>query len=41
MKKRLSLNDKAVLAMKEAIRDVIERHRKSKRPLAVWDWKNK
>lgn len=39
-KKRLSLHDKALLAMREAVRDVIERHRKNKRPLAVWDWKN-
>jgi hypothetical protein len=38
-KKRLSLHDKALLAMREAVRDVIERHRKNKRPLAVWDWK--
>jgi hypothetical protein len=39
MKKRLSLQDKAMLAMREAIRDVIERHKKLKMPLAVWDWK--
>jgi hypothetical protein len=39
-KKRLSLHDKALLAFREAIRDVIEQHRKDKRPLAVWDWKN-
>lgn len=39
-KKRLSLHDKALLAMREAVRDVIERHRKNKRPLVVWDWKN-
>jgi len=25
--------------MREAIRDVIERYKKEKRPLAVWDWK--
>ena len=37
MKKRLSLHDKALLAMKEAVREVIERHKKEKRPLAVWD----
>ncbi|TKJ37784.1 MAG: hypothetical protein CEE38_06865 [Planctomycetes bacterium B3_Pla] len=41
MKKRLSLHDKALLAMREAVREVIERHRKEKRPLAVWDWKAK
>lgn len=39
MKKRLSLQDKAMLALREAVRDVIEQHRKEKRPLAVWDWK--
>ena len=39
MKKRLSLRDKALLAMREAIRDVIEQHRKTKHPLAVWDRK--
>ena len=36
MKKRLSLQDKAVLALKKAVREVIERHRKTRRPLAVW-----
>ena len=25
--------------MREAVREVIERHKKEKRPLAVWDWK--
>ena len=39
MKKRLSLQDKAMLAMREAVRGVIEQHRKEKRPLAVWDRK--
>ncbi len=39
MKKRLSLHDKAVLAMREAVREVIERHKKEKLALAVWDWK--
>lgn len=39
MKKRLSLHDKALLAMREAVREVIERHKKEKRPLAIWDWK--
>jgi hypothetical protein len=39
MKKRLSLHDKALLAMKEAVKEVIERHKKEKRPLAVWNWK--
>jgi len=36
MKKRLSLQDKAELAMKEAVREVIEKHKKSGRPLSVW-----
>jgi len=39
MKKQLSLHDKALLAMREAVRDVIERHRKEKRPLVIWDYK--
>ncbi len=38
-KKRMSLHDKAVMAMTEAIKDVIEEHRKAKVPLAVWDRK--
>jgi hypothetical protein len=41
MKKRFTLHDKAVLAMTEAVREVIERHKKEKRALAVWDWKGK
>ena len=41
MKKRLSLHDKALLAMREAIRDAIEQHRKAKLPLAIWDYKAK
>ena len=41
MKKRLSLHDKALLAMREAVRRVIERHKKLKQPLAVWDYKAK
>ena len=39
MKKRLSLHDKALLAMREAVKGVIEQHKKHKLPLAVWDWK--
>jgi len=39
MKKRLSLHDKALLAFREAVKEVIERHKKENRPLAVWDWK--
>ena len=37
MKKRLTMSDKALLAMREAVRKVIERHRKLKMPLAIWD----
>ncbi len=36
MKKRLSLQDKAELALKKAIREVIERHKQINRPLAIW-----
>ena len=36
MKKRLSLQDKAVLALKKAVRQVVEDHRKSGRTLSIW-----
>ena len=36
MKKRLSLHDKAFLALKEAVREVVEHHRQTGRPLAIW-----
>ncbi len=36
MKKRVTLLDKAELAMKSAIRQVVEDHKKSGRPLAIW-----
>lgn len=36
MKKRMTLQDKAEAALKKAVRGVIERHKKSGRPLAVW-----
>jgi len=36
MKKRLSLQDKAELAMKSAVKKVIEEHKKSGRPLSIW-----
>ena len=36
MKKRMSLQDKAEVALKKAVRGVVERHKKSGRPLAVW-----
>ena len=36
MKREISIQDKAVLAMKSAIRQVVEEHKKSGRPLAIW-----
>lgn len=36
MKKRLSLHEKAEQAMKKAIRGVVEKHKKTGRPLIVW-----
>ncbi len=36
MKKRLTILDKAELAMKEAIKKVVKQHKKDGRPLAVW-----
>lgn len=36
MKKRMSLQDKAEAALKKAVRQVVERHKKSGRSLAVW-----
>ena len=37
MKKRMSLHEKAEAALKEAVRGVVERHKKTGRPLAVWE----
>ena len=37
MKKRMSLQDKAEAALKKAVRGVIERHKKTGRPLAIWE----
>ena len=37
MKKRMSLQDKAEAAIKKAVRGVVERHKKSGRPLAIWE----
>lgn len=37
MKKRMSLQDKAEAALKKAVRGVVERHKKSGRPLAIWE----
>lgn len=36
MKKRMSLQDKAEAALKKAIQQVVEQHKKTGRPLAVW-----
>ena len=36
MKKRMSLHDKAEAALKKAVRKVIEEHKKTGMPLAVW-----
>ena len=36
MKKRMTLQDKAEAALKKAVRQVVERHKKSGRSLAVW-----
>ena len=34
--KRQTLHDKAFLALKKAVRQVVEQHKKTGRPLAVW-----
>ena len=36
MKKRMSLQDKAEAALKKAVRQVVARHKKTGRSLAVW-----
>jgi len=36
MKRRRSLQDKAMLALKDAVKEVVARHKKTGRPLAVW-----
>ena len=36
MKKRMSLQDKAEVALKKAVREVVKEHKKTGRPLAVW-----
>jgi len=37
MTKRQTLQDKALLALRQAVKGVVESHRKSGRPLAVWE----
>jgi hypothetical protein len=36
MKKRMTLQDKAVAALRKAVRKVVAQHKKTGRPLAVW-----
>jgi len=36
MRKRKTLEDKAMLALKEAVKEVVEKHKISGRPLAIW-----
>ncbi len=36
MKKKMTLQDKAEAAMKKAVKEVVAKHKKSGRPLAVW-----
>jgi len=36
MRKRMTILDKAELAMKEAIRKVVKEHKRDGRPLMVW-----
>ncbi|MBU0952599.1 MAG: hypothetical protein KKH91_07255 [Elusimicrobia bacterium] len=36
MKKRLTLQDKAFLALKEAVQEVVDRHIQTGRPLSTW-----
>ncbi len=37
MTNRKTLQDKALLALRQAVKGVVESHRKSGRPLAVWE----
>jgi len=34
--KRMSLQDKAFLALKQAVKKVVERHKKTGRPISIW-----
>jgi len=36
MKRKLTLQDKAFIALKKAVHDVVEHHRRTGRPLAIW-----
>jgi hypothetical protein len=35
-RKRYTLQDKAFMALKEAVREVVKRHAQSGRPLVIW-----
>ncbi len=37
MKKRMSLQEKAEAALSKAVKGVIARHKKSGRPIAIWE----
>jgi len=37
MKKKMSLQDKAEAALRKAVRQVVQRHKKTGRPLSVWE----
>jgi hypothetical protein len=37
MTKPKTLQEKAMLAMREAVRKVVERHKQSGRPLSIWE----
>lgn len=37
MKKRMTIQDKAEVAMKEAVKKVVEEHKKSGQPLSIWE----
>lgn len=37
MTKQKTVQDKAMLALRQAVRGVVERHKKSGRPLTVWE----
>jgi len=36
MKKRMTMQDKAMAAMKKAVKEVMEQHKKSGQPIAIW-----
>jgi hypothetical protein len=36
MKKKLTLQDKAICAINEAVHGVVERHKQNGQPLSVW-----